>query len=137
MPEIIDGETESFVVRIERFIRDGKKFATISLYDVTCPDGLLDFLKLKHSYCDTEEIIDKAYYQAMREVDSKISNAGLLEIAKCHIVNELHACPHCNSGDISPIDEDYSPNYIVRRIICNKCFTRWDETYVCCRVDMR
>jgi hypothetical protein len=78
MPEIVNGEKESFVVSIERFTRDGEKFATISLSEVTDSDSLplVTNLQLKHSYCDIEEIIDKAYYQAMREVDNKISNAG-------------------------------------------------------------
>ena len=143
MVEIIDGDKESFVVSIERFTRDGEKFATISLSKITYPDILIldvitaDSLQLRHSYCDTEEIIDKAYYQALYVANSKISNAGLLETIVKRAVNELHACPYCNSDNISASDEDYSPNHIVREISCGNCGKQWDETYMCIGVDMR
>lgn len=68
----VNESVELFTVKLIRFERDGKKWATITLHD-----GSNDMFE--HSYCDEREIIERAFYQAKQAVDSKISNAGMPE----------------------------------------------------------
>jgi hypothetical protein len=73
---------ESFTIDLIKFERNGEKFATITLYDGDIVYDKKDHShnsQLKHSYCDKEEIIERAYYQAKQAADRKISNIGIPE----------------------------------------------------------
>ena len=38
-------------------------------------------------------------------------------------------CPNCNEGEITSGNDEYEGNYIIRRFICGKCDTKWNEQY--------
>jgi hypothetical protein len=78
-----DGIQESFTIELIRFEKDGEKWATIALYEgnnVKFNEGEgnhISHLQSRHSYCDKEDVIVRAFYRAYTAGDREISNAGL------------------------------------------------------------
>jgi hypothetical protein len=70
-------EEETFTVSIRRFERDGKCLAVIELRQPDLGSSLTGM-----SYCDDEEIINKAFYRAHSSVSREINNAGLPEMPR-------------------------------------------------------
>ncbi len=62
---------ESFTVTIERFKKDGERFAVIEI------NNTLNLNPVLQTYCDKEEIINKAFYNAYTLSCRELNNAGL------------------------------------------------------------
>jgi|MudIll2142460700_1097286.scaffolds.fasta_scaffold185456_2 hypothetical protein len=75
---------EKFVVSLRRFknkdVPSGEVWC-VEIRRYGYPDIFVKGFMGAHSYSDTEEIITRAFYKALAEVDQEISRAGMEEIS--------------------------------------------------------